>query len=183
MMAGTGEELYRQSKKGDQQAFAELYERYATALYRYALHLSESPAVAEEITHELFLQLIGPYSGFDEQRGTLEAYLYGAVRNLVRVARRNRIFAQSENQAADDDILGDLIRDQRAAALYAAIRELPPQYRDAVLLCELEEKSYEEAARILGCPIGTVRSRLHRARLLLAARMKAAVVSSPAERR
>jgi RNA polymerase sigma-70 factor (ECF subfamily) len=182
-MARTGEELYRQSKKGNRQAFAELYERYAPALYRYGLHLSGSPAIAEEVTHELFLQLIGPYAGFDEQRGSLEAYLYGAVRNLVRVAWRNRSFAQSENQAAEDDLLGDLIRDERTAALYAAIRELPPQYRDAVMLCELEERSYEDAARILGCPIGTVRSRLHRARMLLAARMKPAVVSSPAVRR
>ena len=70
------------------------------------------------------------------------------------------------------DILGDLINAESLNALHAALRELPVLYRDAVVLCDLEEKSYEESARVMGCPVGTVRSRLHRARGLLAAKLK-----------
>jgi len=68
--------------------------------------------------------------------------------------------------------LRGLIRDQRTAALVAAVRELPAGYRDAVVLCDLEERSYEEAARLMGCAVGTVRSRLHRARALLTAKLQ-----------
>jgi RNA polymerase sigma-70 factor (ECF subfamily) len=182
-MGPSDEELYRQARKGNQRAFAELYERREPALYRYALHLSGSFSLAEEVTHDVFVRLIGPDAGFDARRGSLEAYLYGAVRNLVRVTRRNRSFEPVRDVAVNHDILGDLIRHEVTAALYAAVRELPHQYRDAVILCDLEERSYEDAARLLGCPLGTVRSRLHRARLLLAARLKPpAVLSGLAER-
>jgi RNA polymerase sigma-70 factor (ECF subfamily) len=108
----------------------------------------------------------------------LEAYLYGVARNLVRVVRRKKTFEQVIDQATTHDILGDLITDERTAALYAAIRELPDPYRDAVVLCDLEEKSYEETARLMKCPVGTVRSRVHRARMLLSARLKPLLVSA-----
>jgi len=72
----------------------------------------------------------------------------------------------------EHDVLGGLIGDERAAALHKAVRELPDAYRDAVVLCDLEERSYEDAARLMECPIGTIRSRLHRARSMLAAKLK-----------
>jgi RNA polymerase sigma-70 factor (ECF subfamily) len=177
-MPQSDEELYRQMRKGNQSAFAELYERREPALFRYALHLSGSRVVAEEVAHEAFVQLIGSKMRFDERRGSLEGYLYGVARNLVRVMRRKMAFEQGVDQVATDDVLGDLIKDERTAALYAAIRELPDSYRDAVVLCDLEEKSYEEAARLMKCPLGTVRSRVHRARMLLSARLKALSVSA-----
>jgi len=76
------------------------------------------------------------------------------------------------DQAVRHDILGDLINAEALAALRVSLTELPELYRDAVVLCDLEEKSYEEAAHAMKCPVGTVRSRLHRARGLLAAKMK-----------
>lgn len=171
-MEHTDEELYRQMRKGNRQAFAALYERHEPALFRYALHMSGSRAMAEEVSHEVFVRLIGPGLRFDERRGNLEAYLYGVARNLVRAMRRAGETEESVDQAVMHDILGDLIRDETTAALYRALDELPERYRDAVVLCDLEELSYEDAARISGCPVGTVRSRLHRARLLLAAKLK-----------
>ena len=74
-------------------------------------------------------------------------------------------------QAFDHNILGSLIDGETVAALHAAIRELPEGYREAVVLCDLEERNYDEAARLSGCPVGTIRSRLHRARGLLAAKL------------
>ena len=181
-MVESDEELYRLMRKGNQQAFAELYERREPALYRYALHMSGNRHIAEEITHEAFLQLIGPEMRFDARRGSLEAYLYGMARNLIRVSQRHKHEGPSGDPAAEHDILGDLINNERMAALYVALRELPDPYRDAVILCDLEERSYEDAARIMGCPVGTVRSRVHRARVLLAAKLKPVPVSSATAR-
>ena len=171
-MEQTDEELYRQMRKGNRQAFAALYERREPALYRYALHMSGSRTMAEEVAHEVFVRLMGPHLHFDEKRASLEAYLYGVARNLIRVMRRKGEAEESVEQVVLHDILGDLIRDETTAALYAALDELPERYRDAVALCDLEERSYEDAARIMACPVGTVRSRLHRARMLLAAKLR-----------
>jgi len=166
------EELYRRMRKGDRMAFAELYDRRSAPLHRYVMHISGSHSAAEEVTHEVFLRLIKGHSSFDDRRGTLEAYLFGMARNLVRVVRRHQSVELSGEPAAEQNILGDLIRNERMIALHAALRELPEVYRDAVILCDLEERSYEDVSRIMACPVGTIRSRLHRARLLLAARLK-----------
>lgn len=178
----TDEELYRQMRKGNRNAFAALYERREPALYRYALHMSGSRVVAEEVAHEVFLRLIGPHLHFDEERGSLEAYLYGVARNLVRMVRRKGLPQEPVDRAIEHDILGDLIKNETNQALYAALDELPERYRDAVVLCDLEERNYDDAARLMGCPIGTVRSRLHRARALLAARLDPAGESSGRKR-
>ena len=174
-MQGTDEELYGRMKKGDAQAFAELYERREPALYRYALHMSGSVTAAEEVAQEVFVQLMATNNRFDETRGSLEAWMYGVARNLVRSWRRKAgVPAPPDvpDQAVDDDVLGGMIRNQNIVALRAALEELPDAYRDAVVLCDLEERNYDEAAVLMACPIGTVRSRLHRARGLLAARLK-----------
>jgi RNA polymerase sigma-70 factor (ECF subfamily) len=166
------EELYRRMKKGDREAFGELYERRSPALRRYALHMSGSPTAAEEVAHEVFVQLMRANTNFDDKRGSLEGWMYGVARNLVRVIRRKGTVEEPVDQAVRHDILGDLINAEALAALRVSLTELPELYRDAVVLCDLEEKSYEEAAHAMKCPVGTVRSRLHRARGLLAAKMK-----------
>jgi RNA polymerase sigma-70 factor, ECF subfamily len=166
------EELYRLMKKGDREAFGELYERRSPALRRYALHMSGSMAAAEEVAHEVFVQLMRAKTNFDDKRGSLEGWMYGVARNLVRVIRRKGTVEEQVDQAVRHDILGDLINSETLAALRVALQELPEAYRSAVVLCDLEEKSYEESARVMGCPVGTVRSRLHRARGLLAAKLR-----------
>lgn len=171
-MQRSDEELYRLMKKGDRDAFGELYERRGPALRRYALHMSGSPAAAEEVAHEVFIQLMRANTNFDDKRGSLEGWMYGVARNLVRVLRRKGPVEEPVDQPFRHDILGDLINAEALAALRVALLELPELYRNAVVLCDLEEKSYEESARAMGCPVGTVRSRLHRARGLLAAKLK-----------
>jgi RNA polymerase sigma-70 factor (ECF subfamily) len=171
-MQPSDEELYRLMRKGNQDAFAQLYDRREPALYRFALHMSGSPAVAEEVSHEVFVQLMGPSTRFDETKGSLESFLYGIARNLVRVARRVGPVMEPVDRRVDHDILGELIGNETTAALYRTLRELPERYRDVVVLCDLEERSYEDVARLIGRPVGTVRSRLHRARALLSAKLK-----------
>jgi RNA polymerase sigma-70 factor, ECF subfamily len=166
------EELYHRMRGGDAAAFAELYERREAGLYRYALHMTGSSAAAQEITHDVFLQLMSAGSRFDASRGTVEGWMYGVARNLVRVFRRKGSVEAPVDQLFEDDILGDLIDGETMTALHAAIRELPDHYREAVVLCDLEERNYDEVALIMGCPVGTVRSRLHRARGILAGKLK-----------
>src|SRR5436190_8384946 len=162
----SNEDLYRMVNKGDRGALGELYERLEPCLYRYSLYVSGSKAVAEEIAQDIFLRLIGPGIAYEEQRGPLEAYLYGVARNLLRMRPPACCLEDAPEPATAEDALRDLISGERTAALLEAVRELPSSYRDAVVLCDLEERSYEEAALVMGCPVGTVRSRLHRARAL-----------------
>jgi len=171
-MQRSDEELYRLMKKGDSSAFAELYDRREPGLFRYALHMTGCAAAAQEIAHDVFLQLMSATNRFDEGRGSLEGWMYGVARNLVRVLRRKGPVEEPVDQAIVHDILGELIDGENMAALHAAIRELPVAYRDAVVLCDLEERNYDEAARLMSCPVGTVRSRLHRARGLLAGKLR-----------
>jgi len=179
-MKKTDEQLYQLMKKGNSQAFAELYERREPALYRFALHMTGSASSAEEVAQEVFVQLMAPNTRFDESRGSLEGWMYGVARNLVRVQRRKagspapltKNGTPQNEPAFEDDILGGMIDGETLAALKIAVTELPPAYREAVVLCDLEERNYDEAARLVGCPVGTIRSRLHRARGLLAAKLK-----------
>jgi RNA polymerase sigma-70 factor (ECF subfamily) len=171
-MQPSDEELYRSMRKGNQEAFARLYERREPALYRFALHMSGSSSVAGEVANEVFVQLMGPATRFDETRGSLESFLYGIARNLIRVVRRLGPVAEPVDRPFEHDILGELIGNETTAALHRTLREMPERYRDVIVLCDLEERSYEDVARLIGRPVGTVRSRLHRARALLSAKLK-----------
>jgi RNA polymerase sigma-70 factor (ECF subfamily) len=176
-MQRSDEQLFRLMKSGDtsharQSAFAELYERREPGLFRYALHMTGSTTAAEEVAHDVFVQIMSVTCRFDAERGALEGWMFGVARNLVRALRRRGPVEEPVDQAIHHDILGDLIDGETMASLHAAIRELPEVYRETVVLCDLEERNYDEAARLMACPVGTVRSRLHRARGLLAGKLR-----------
>jgi RNA polymerase sigma-70 factor (ECF subfamily) len=175
--AETDDALLHRLRHGEEDAFLTLYRRRQGAIYRFAMHMSGSAAAAEDITQEVFLALIRPQCGYDPQRGTLSGYLFGIARKLVlRNLERGRADVPIENDgdetplaelAVIDDPLIDLTRREGVDALRRAVMALPRRYREVVLMCDLEELDYADAALALGCPIGTVRSRLHRARALL----------------
>ena len=173
------EELLRLTLAGDEQAFAALYRRRQAGIFRFALQMCGSESVAEDVVQEVFMALIREGQRFDPTRGTLSSYLYGVARNQVlRRLERDRPFAASLDEdegreAAGDtpdarpDPLSELARAETVASVRQAVLALPAHYREVVVLCELQEMSYAEAAGALGCAVGTVRSRLHRARTLL----------------
>jgi RNA polymerase sigma-70 factor (ECF subfamily) len=178
-------DLLRLMTAGDEDAFAELYRRRQGGLYRFALQMSGSPAIAEDVTQETFIVLIRSAERYDPERGSLAAYLYGIARNhVLRRLEQDRVFvplADSTDEGvtppamiAEGDPLGDLTRGEMIQSLRDSILALPAHYREVVVLCELHEMSYIEAANIVGCAVGTVRSRLHRARALLVERLRAA---------
>ena len=173
----TDDDLLIRMRRGDEQAFVSLYRKRQAPLYRFALHMSGSATVAEDITQEVFLALFRDECGYDPDRGTLSGYLFGIARKLVlRHIERGRSDVALETEGDDsawpelavhDDPLVDLTRREGIDALRRAVQALPRRYREVVVLCDLEEVDYRDAAFVLGCPIGTVRSRLHRARALL----------------
>ena len=173
----TDDELLLRMQSGDEEAFLTLYRRRQAGLFRFALHMSGSMPVAEDVTQEVFLALLREDCGYAPDRGTLSGYLFGIARKLVlRHLDRGRLdvvldtdsddFAQPELAVLDDPLL-DLTRREGIDALRRAVQALPRRYREVVVLCDLEEVDYADAAVALGCPIGTVRSRLHLARGLL----------------
>lgn len=194
-------ELVRRLAAGDAAAFLEFYRRHQGGLYRYALHMSGSPQSAADIVQETFLTLIRHSGKFDQEKGTPAAFLYGIARNHMRKLREkearfvplsdelgkglpvlrsadmghsngNGHFPATPGQA--EMILEGLERAQIAELLREAILTLPDHYREPVTLCDLEGKSYSEAAALLDCPVGTVRSRLNRARSILLDKLRPA---------
>jgi len=175
--------LLRRAAKGDEDAFAEVYRRHQGALYRYALRMTGSPWSAEEVVQETFMTLIREPKKFDAERGTVGAFLFGVARNRVmkhleRMPREFQLDETSEDGLGANEPADTLTpaiwaeRWERVERVREAVLGLPPEFREAVVLCELEELSYEEAARMSGCPIGTIRSRLHRGRALLLAKLE-----------
>jgi RNA polymerase sigma-70 factor, ECF subfamily len=177
----TDSKLLIRIRSGDEEAFAALYRQRQAAIYRFALHMSGSITAAEDVVQEVFLVLLREECGFDPERGTLSGYLFGIARKLVlRHVERSRSDVALESDlddaalpalAVNDDPLAKLTEREGIAALRRAVQALPRRYREVVILCDLEEVDYADAAVALGCPIGTVRSRLHRARGLLLDRL------------
>jgi RNA polymerase sigma-70 factor (ECF subfamily) len=179
------ENLLRLSLEGDESAFTTLYRRRQAALYRFALQMCGSESVAEDVTQEVFMALLREAHRFDPSRGALSSFLYGVARNQVlRRLEKERAFVAlgEEHEEASghdagrlttgEDPLARLARGERVETVRQAVLALPVHYREVVVLCELQEMSYVEAANVLGCAVGTVRSRLHRARSLLCERLR-----------
>ncbi len=170
--APTDSDLLLQALKGREEPFTELYRRRQGGVYRFALQMSGNAELAEDVTQETFLTLLQSGSRFDAERGSVAAFLYGIARNLVlRRLERDRRYEPEEDSTADGDLLDDLTRTESIERVRQAVLSLPPVYREVVVLCDLQEASYEDAASALDCPIGTVRSRLSRARGMLASKL------------
>jgi RNA polymerase sigma-70 factor, ECF subfamily len=162
----------------DPEEFTSIYRQNSSGIYRFAVHMSGSRTVAEEVTQETFLMLIHNPGSFDPNRGTVTAFLYGVARNLVKRHlerdRRQQYLDDIEEEfaAPASDLLADLTQRENLDSLRDAVAALPPKYREVVVLCDLQELSYEAAAAAIGCAVGTIRSRLHRARALLIGKMQ-----------
>lgn len=169
------QDLLKRLLKGDEEAFAALYRARSSAIGRFAFQMTGRPDWAEDIMQEAFLALALHGKRYDPSRGSVAAFLYGIARNLVlkRIEKEHAEDVETalEEFAGDEDVLGDLTRRESIDEVRRAVLSLPPVYREAIVLCELGEASCEDAAFALGCPVGTVRSRLSRARAMLAKKL------------
>jgi RNA polymerase sigma-70 factor, ECF subfamily len=174
-------ELLQSMMAGDEGAFAALYERRARDVFRFALQMCGSKALADDVTQEVFMVLIREGNTFDATRGSVSAFLMGVARNhVLRRLRRERFYVAegaeepAKTSRATENPLEDLSRTETIESVRKSVLALPERYREVVVLCDLQELSYTEAAEILGCAVGTVRSRLHRARALLIEKLRPA---------
>jgi len=176
--------LLRRAAKGDEEAFLLIYRRHQAPMYRFALRMTGNTWAAEEIVQDVFMTLMRDPKKYDASRGALGAFLYGVARNRVmkhleRLPREVALEEKNEDGTGSGIVLQDastpaiwLEKRERVRQVRDAVQELPVEFREAVVLCELEELSYEEAAQMAGCPIGTIRSRLHRGKALLMAKLE-----------
>lgn len=160
---------------GDATALDAMYRRHRAPVYRFALLWTGSPALAADVTQDVFLHLLTRAADYDPARGALLPWLLGIARNFAR----RRTGTTGTDPLSDDEAViaapdpapctvDALIARHDLERLRRAIAALPPHFRDVLVLVELAERSYADAALICGCELNTVRSRLSRARGLLA---------------
>jgi RNA polymerase sigma-70 factor (ECF subfamily) len=172
-------DLLKRMLAGDPEAFTALYRLRQGAVYRFALQMTGNVVIAEDVTQDVFMELIENGQRFDPSRGALASFLYGVARNMVlRRLEKDRaastpLGAESEMEdfACDEDVLRDLTRRETIEQVRRAVLSLPAVYREVVVLCDLQDLSYDDAAQALDCPVGTVRSRLNRGRGMLAQKL------------
>lgn len=203
----TDDGLLQRISAGDEEAFTLLYRRKHPAIYRFVLRMAGNPAVAEDVTQEVFMALIRDTKRFDPARGNLTGFLFGIARNHLRkrweqdrrivglperhdefghsepwdgVAGQSRQFGEagatrgssSSSSSAAAHPGEQFAWQETVERVRQAVSTLPENYREVVVLCELEEMSYDDVAAALDCPVGTVRSRLHRARAMLIEKLR-----------
>ena len=174
--------LLERARRGDEDAFSRLFARYQRVIYRYAAYMC-GPDAADDIVQETFLAVLRQTGRYDSPHTTVAGYLLGIARHVAMkrlASRRDDVPAELVDEELGDTgttdhatALDDLTRAETIDAVRAAVQSLPAAYREVVVLCELQEMDYAGAAGVVQCPIGTVRSRLHRARTLLTAKLAA----------
>jgi RNA polymerase sigma factor (sigma-70 family) len=164
---------------GDAGALRHLYERHGRALLRFSVAMCRSRQVAEDLVHDTFVALLREPFAFDPALGSVYGYLCGVLRHRVsrHYRQEKRWVALADDESAEPvasdapHAADEIARSEVTAAFRRAMLELPLQHREIIALCDLEELPYATVANILNCPVGTVRSRLHRARTLLGIRL------------
>jgi RNA polymerase sigma-70 factor (ECF subfamily) len=178
--------LVRRVQRGDKRAFDLLVAKYQLRLAKLVGRLVSDRAEAQDVVQEAFIKA---YRALPNFRG--DSAFYTWLYRIAVNAAKNYLVARSRRPPSDDiDITGGDVeeagivvadiatpeaftaRDQLQAALTKALAELPEDLRTALTLCEIEGLSYDEIARVLDCPIGTVRSRIFRARRTLDAKLR-----------
>jgi len=145
--------------------FSGVFEKYKDVVYRFAWRMTNSHDLAEDITQDVFLSLLRQPAKFDATRGQMRSYLLGIARNLALKA-----FRQGKNRwgALDcEDFIAepvDIVGRETADIVGAAVQSLPPFQREVLILSYYEGLSVAEIAQSVKAEVGTVKSRLHRAR-------------------
>jgi RNA polymerase sigma-70 factor (ECF subfamily) len=189
--------LVERVQSGDREAFGLLVGKYQRKLLRLVMRLVRDPAEAEDVTQEAFIKA---YRALPNFRGDSAFYTWlyrigvNTAKNwLVAHGRRMPVMSEIVDDETDGIEEGVLLRDdetpdrvlmsrQIGETVNAAMEALPEDLRTAISLREIEGLSYEEIAQVMDCPIGTVRSRIFRAREAIAARLKPLLDTAPDRR-
>ena len=172
-------DLLRRAAAGDRDSFGLVFQRYQHVVYRFARAMTGSDEIAKDVTQEVFVVLIRQLARYNPERAAFGTYLYGVARNVSRerLRRDRRFLSLSSNvgswhsESRSDDPFERMANAETNAQMRCALARLPVKYREVLILCDLHNLAYAEAAAILRTSTSTVRSRLHRARQLLRERL------------
>ncbi|MFJ4471922.1 RNA polymerase sigma factor [Streptomyces sp. NPDC089424] len=174
-------QLRRRVRAGDHQAFGELFDAYARSVYNHAYRLTGDWASAEDIVSLTFLDAWRLREKVDDEGGSLRPWLLGiatnVARNTRRAARRHaaavaRLPREEAERDFADEVAGRIDDAAQLALVRTALARLRRAEREVLALCVWSGLDYQAAAEALGVPVGTVRSRLSRARTKLAKHME-----------
>jgi len=191
MQDGAAEaELLLRAGRGDEAAFLLLYERHRTPVFRFACRMLGSSAPAEDVTQECFLSVLRRPEAFRAERASLRTYLCAIARHLALKQLRKRgqeTLLDDPPEVADSAPGGDgadplrrVVEAEEAEVVRAAVLALPPLQREAVVLFEYQEMSLADVAAVCETDVGTVKSRLHRARERLRRTLRPLLTGGPA---
>jgi len=163
--------LVRQACLGDTESFAALYQQYETRVFHTAYLILGDAGRAEEITQDVFVQVYQHLDEYRPERGAFSTWIQRITVNLCLNSRRRKVLAwfsldRAQAQQMDSKAplpLDQALRGEEQQGTWQAIQSLPLRLRAVVVCRYYQDLSYEEIAQVLGCPIGTVRSRLHAA--------------------
>jgi RNA polymerase sigma-70 factor (ECF subfamily) len=172
----TDHHLLALARRGNEDAFVALFHRHQASVFRYVIHMCGSREVAEEVTQDIFLALLSNNASYSESLGGLQGFLIGMARNQLRKhfrrSKRTSSWEKVPEIGTKPQLFENISREQELAALKLAILRLPARYREVIVLCELQGMDLARASEQLGCALGTVKSRLNRARTILRARLR-----------
>jgi RNA polymerase sigma-70 factor, ECF subfamily len=170
--------LMERVRRGDREAFGEIVERHKDPVVHYLARLTGNRDRAEDLGQETFLRLFRSAEGGYVEQGYLRAYLFRIATNLVRSeerrARRLRLLMPflPREEHTEPVAPSGLLRRELHREVSAAMAKLPLRYRVPLVLHEIEGWSYVDIAQEMGCREGTVKSRVHRGRRQLKARLE-----------
>ena len=166
--------------QGNADAFEKIYRRYRDRVYGFAFRMLNSQPLAEDVTHDAFMVLIEHPRRYRAEQGSLLTFLCSIARNQILNHFRHRGHGAESSLLDDDDAnfmddenishgdpLANLLDEELAAEIGRAIESLPVSLREAIILREFQELSYEEITKVAGTSLSTTKVRLHRARRAL----------------
>lgn len=175
--------LVESCRCGDEAAWRSLVQRHTRRVFRIAYQFTGRVDEAEDLTQEIFVRVMKNIQRFDAAQGAFGGWLTTLARRQAidhyRRRRQERIRRVEEAtvldfaQAAEEAPIQKLEREERVQLVHSGLRALPPDLREVLVLCDLQELGYEEISRTLEIPLGTVKSRINRGRLELAKRLLA----------
>jgi RNA polymerase sigma-70 factor (ECF subfamily) len=163
----TDSAVMEQVQRGDTGQLAFLFERYNVPLFQYLLHLSRNRALSEDLVQEVFFRVLKYARSYDPNLA-FNVWLYRMARNayldLVHKQRAKLVEADLQEFRSDEPMPEEILtRKQDIAFLQAALKNLPEDKREVLVLSRFQDMRYQEIAQILNCDVGTVKVRVYRA--------------------
>jgi len=158
---------------GDKDALAELIERYQAPLRYFISRLSANPETAEDIFQDTWLTVIRRIHTL-KKIDAFSTWLYRIARNKVyqQFRRKRKLSELDQNITVPNNTKNDVFSPEDAAKAHRCLKELLPEYREVLMLRFLEQMSYEQISHVINCRLGTVKSRIHYAKLALKKEME-----------